>query len=64
MKQWFNKESIMSEIKSSEIIEIALNSSYNTQEDLDNLLSQGIPARWMTEDEENDKNIFTFIVEE
>lgn len=54
----------MSEIKSSEIIEIALNSSYNTQEDLDNLLSQGIPARWMTEDEEDDKNIFTFIVEE
>lgn len=54
----------MAEIKSSQFIEIALNSAYNTEKDLDNLICQGIPARWMTEDEEDDKNIFTFTAEE
>lgn len=54
----------MSEIRSSQIIEIALNSAYNTEDDLENFMSQGIPARWMTEDEEDDKNIFILIVEE
>lgn len=54
----------MAEIESSQIIEIALNSSYNTKEDFKNLISQGIPVRWMTEEEEDDKNIFTLFVEE
>lgn len=54
----------MSEIENSQIIEIVLNSAYNTEEDLENLISQCIPARWMTEEEEDDKNIFTFTVEE
>ena len=51
-------------IESSEIKEIALNSSYCTKEDLESLITQGIPARWMTEEEEDDKNIFVLITEE
>ena len=51
-------------IGNSEIKEIALNSLYCTEEDLESLIIQGIPARWMTEDEEDDKNIFVLIVEE
>lgn len=54
----------MPEVESSQIIEIVLNSSYNTEEDFKNLISQGIPVRWMTEEEEDDKNIFTLFVEE
>lgn len=54
----------MLEIESCQIIEIVLNSSYNTKEDFENLISQGIPVRWMTEEEEDDKNIFTLTVEE
>ena len=51
-------------VKSSQIIEIALNSSYNTKEDFESLISQRIPVRWMTEEEEDDKNICTLTVEE
>ena len=51
-------------IESSKIKEIALNSSYCTEEDLESLIIQGLPARWMTEDEEDDKNIFVLIAAE
>ena len=51
-------------IKSSQIKEIALNSAYHTKDELESLIIQGVPARWMTEDEEGDKNIFILTIEE
>ena len=51
-------------VKSSQIKEIALSSAYHTEEELENLIIQGVPARWMSEDEEDDKNIFILTIEE
>ena len=52
------------EVKSSEIKEIALNPAYMTNDDLESLINQGFHARWMREDEGNDKSIFTITVDE
>lgn len=52
------------EVKSSEIKEIALNPAYMTSEDFKTLEIQGFPARWMREDENNDKAIFTLLIDE
>ena len=46
-----------------EIKEIALNPVYMTNDDLESLINQGFHARWMREDEVNDKNIFTITVD-
>lgn len=51
-------------IKSSQIKEIALNPSYYTKEELESLINEGLPVRWINADEEGDKNIFTLTVEE
>lgn len=65
MKRCFHYEDFMNKIvKSSQITEIALNSAYNTEDELERLVIQGIPARWMSEDEEDDKNNFILIIEE
>lgn len=45
-------------VKSNQIKEVALNSAYFTEGDLKTLINQGYLARWMTEDEKNDQNIF------
>lgn len=46
-----------------EIKEIALNPAYMINDDLESLKNQGFHARWMREDEVNDKNIFTITVD-
>ena len=51
-------------INDYEIKEIALNPAYMTNDDLESLINQGFHARWMREDEVNDKNIFTITVDE
>lgn len=51
-------------INDYEIKEIALNPAYMTNDDLESLINQGFHARWMREDERNDKNIFTITVDE
>ena len=51
-------------INDYEIKEIALNPAYMTNDDLESLINQGFHARWMGEDEVNDKNIFTITVDE
>lgn len=52
------------EVKSSEIKEIALNPAYLTNEDFETLEIQGFQVRWMREDEGNDKDIFTLLIDE
>ena len=52
------------EVKSSEIKEIALNSAYMTSEDFKTLEIQGFPVRWMRENENSDKDIFTLLIDE
>lgn len=52
------------EVKSSEIKEIALNPVYVTSEDFKTLEIQGFPVRWMREDENSDKDIFTLLIDE
>ena len=52
------------EVKSSEIKEIALNPAYVTSEDFKTLEIQGFPVRWMREDENSDKDIFTLLIDE
>lgn len=48
----------------SEIKEIALNPAYVTSEDFKTLEIQGFPVRWMREDENSDKDIFTLLIDE
>lgn len=54
----------MKKVEDYEIKEIALNTAYVTNDDFEKLKSQGLNIRWMEEDEGNDKNIFTLLVEE
>lgn len=51
-------------INDYEIKEIALNPAYMTNDDLESLINQGFQARWMREDERNDKPVFTITVDE
>jgi hypothetical protein len=51
-------------INDYEIKEIALNPAYITNEDFQVMKAQGFNVRWLEEDEGNDKNIFTLLVEE
>ena len=51
-------------INDYEIKEIALNPAYMTNDDLESLINQGFHARWMREDERNDKPVFTITVDE
>lgn len=51
-------------VKSNQIKEVALNSAYFTEGDLKTLINQGYLARWMTEDEKNDQNIFILTLDE
>ena len=51
-------------INDYEIKEIALNPAYMTNDDLKSLINQGFHARWMRDDEGNDKSIFTITVDE
>lgn len=52
------------EVYSSEIKEIVLNPAYLTNKDFENLKLQGFEVRWMREDEGNDKDIFTLLIDE
>ena len=52
------------EVKSSEIKEIALNPAYVTSEGFKTLEIKGFPVRWMREDENSDKDIFTLLIDE
>ena len=58
---WKNMEKVINDY---EIKEIALNPAYMTNDDLESLINQGFHARWMREDEGNDKSIFTITVDE
>lgn len=51
-------------INDYDIKEIALNPAYVTNEIFETMKIQGLNVRWMKEDEGNDKNIFTLLVEE
>ena len=51
-------------INDYKIEEIALNPTYLTDDDRKSLKNQGFRVRWMRENEDGDKNIFTLIVEE
>lgn len=51
-------------INDYEIKEIALNTAYMTNDNLESLKNQGFRVRWMREDEGSDKNIFTITVDE
>lgn len=51
-------------INDYDIKEIALNPAYVTNEIFETMKTQGLNVRWMKEDEGNDKNIFTLLVEE
>lgn len=51
-------------INDYEIKEIALNPAHTTNDDFESLKNQGFRVRWMREDEGNDKNIFTILVDE
>ena len=51
-------------INDYEIKEIALNPAYMTSEDFKTLEIQGFPVRWMREDENSDKDIFTLLIDE
>ena len=51
-------------INDYEIKEIALNPAYVTKEQYQTMKTQGFNVRWMEEDEGNDKNIFTLLIEE
>lgn len=46
-------------VKDEEIKEIALNPRFCANDDLGSLINQGFSVRWMTEEECNEKNIFT-----
>lgn len=51
-------------INDYEVIEIALNPAYLTNDDLESLKNQGFCVRWMRENEGSDNNIFTITVDE
>ena len=51
-------------INDYEIIDIALNPAYATQDDFNRIKNTGIPVRWMEENEGSDNNIFTITVNE
>lgn len=68
MKFWIEKNkgeiTITREVYSSEIKEIVLNPAYSTNKDFENLKLQGFEVRWMREEEGNDKDIFTLLIDE
>ena len=64
MHSFIGEKIMKKEVKSSEIKEIALNPAYVTSEDFKTLEIQGFPVRWMREDENSDKDIFTLLIDE
>lgn len=52
------------DIGSSQIKELILNPAYYTSKDFNSIDVQGIPVRWMKEDEGDDDNIFEIIIDE
>ena len=51
-------------INDCEIKELVLNPAYLTDEDFEALKKQGLPVRWVSENEGSDKNIFQLVIDE
>lgn len=51
-------------VKSSQIKEIALNSAYHTEDEVENLITQGVPGGGCRKMKKMIKNIFILTIEE